>query len=198
MKTILFGLACLLTLKIHAFDYEPLFENDQICVAHAKIQSNEEIGLHRDAYPQIIIALKGGTITRLEEDGRITDVQFPTGVAVARNPDPENQLHRSVNKSSQPIELMIFQLKDNPPIVKKDEGTHEVDLKVKISCPPSDEFQQFLKSIPRAGNYSTSFPEWKSSFINNMRQLIHLVESEKISNPWWSVKTDAESLEEHP
>ena len=46
----LLGLACLLTLKIHSSEYEPQFENDQICVARAKIQPNEEIGLHRDAY----------------------------------------------------------------------------------------------------------------------------------------------------
>lgn len=198
MKTILLCLACLLTLKIHSFEYEPQFENDQICVARAKIQPNEEIGLHRDAYPQIVIALKGGTITRLEANGQVTDVKFPTGVAVVRNPDPENELHKSVNKSSQPIELVIIQLKDTPPVVKKEKGTHDVALNIKISCPPSAEFEQFVKSIPPAGNYSSSFTEWKSSFINNMNQLIRLVESEKVSNSWWSVKTDTESPEKQP
>ncbi len=52
------------------------------------------------------------------------------------------------------------------------------------------ELKDFVKSIPPAGNYSSSFDEWKSSFIHNMTQLIRLVESEKVFNSFWSVKTD--------
>ncbi len=192
MKRMLLGLACLLTLKTHAFEYVPQFENDQICVARAKIEPNEEIGLHRDAYPQIVIALKGGTVTRLEADGRVTDVQFPTGVAVVRDPDPVNELHKSVNRSSESIELVIIQLKESPPIMKKEEGSHDIAVNIKIACPPSEEFQQFVQSIPPVGDYSSSLAEWKSSFINNMSKLIDLVESEKMSHSWWSVKTDVE------
>src|ERR1700688_4075172 len=84
MKSILLSVLYLASASIQALEYEPQFENDQICVAKAKIQPHEEIGLHRDAYPQVVIALKGGTITRLEADGRITEVRFPTGVAVIR------------------------------------------------------------------------------------------------------------------
>ena len=60
-------------------EYEPLFENEQINVAKVKVQAGEEIGLHRDAYPQVVFALKGGIITRLEADGRKVDVHSPTG-----------------------------------------------------------------------------------------------------------------------
>ena len=74
----------------------------------------EEIGLHRDAYPQIVIALKGGIITCLEADGTTTDVKFPTGVAVMRDMDSPNQLHKSVNKGNEPVELMVIQLKSDP------------------------------------------------------------------------------------
>ncbi len=105
-------LACFLISKIHGLEYVPQFENDQICVARVKVEPNEEIGFHRDAYSQVVIALKGGTITRIEADGSFTDVQFPTGVAVIRSPDPENELHRSLNASSEPIDLIIIQLKN--------------------------------------------------------------------------------------
>lgn len=54
----------------------------------------------------------------------------------------------------------------------------------------STELNNFVKSIPPAGNYSSSFKEWKTSFINNMTQLIRLVDSEKVSDSFWSVKTD--------
>lgn len=192
MKKILLGLVCLASASIQALEYELQFENDQISVAKAKIQPHEEIGLHRDVYPHVVIALKGGTITRLEADGRETEVQFPTGVAVIREADPQDELHKSVNNSSEPVELIIIQLKNNPPIVaNKKENSNDISVNIKINCPTSDEFQEFVKSIPPAGKYSSSFNEWKSSFVHNMNQLVHLVESEKIFNSWWSVNTNA-------
>lgn len=114
MQKILLVLACFLALEIEALEYQLQFENDQVCAARVKILPHEEIGLHRDAYPQVVVALKGGTITRLEADGRIIDVEFPTGVAVYRPTDPENQLHRSINNSDTPVELIIIQLKNSP------------------------------------------------------------------------------------
>lgn len=111
MKSVLLGIACLLSSYAQALEYEAQFENDQVSVSKIKIFAHEEIGLHRDAFPQIVVALKGGTITRLEANGTTTDVQFPTGTAVYRKPDPIDELHKSVNKSSEPIELIIVQLK---------------------------------------------------------------------------------------
>lgn len=111
MKYALLGIACLLSSYVQALEYEVQFENDQVSVCKIKIFANEEIGLHRDAFPQIVVALKGGTITRFEADGTTTDVQFPTGTAVYRKADPVDVLHSSVNKSSEPVELIIIQLK---------------------------------------------------------------------------------------
>ncbi len=67
--------------------------------------------MHRDAYPQVVVALQGGVITRLEADGSTVDVNFPTGKAVFREIDPPDQLHRSINNSSAPVELIVIQLK---------------------------------------------------------------------------------------
>ena len=98
---------------LQALEYEVQFENEQVSVARAKIMPNEQVGLHRDAYPQVVIALKGGTITRLEANGTTTDVKFPTGVAVFREIDPPNELHKSVNNGTEPVELIIIQLKSS-------------------------------------------------------------------------------------
>lgn len=111
MKKVSAIFVCFLALEGHALEYEKQFENEQVCVAKVKIFPQEEIGLHRDVYPQVVIALKGGIITRLEADGRITDVSFPTGVAVYREADPENGLHKSVNYSSEEVEIISIQLK---------------------------------------------------------------------------------------
>lgn len=67
---------------------------------------------------------------------------------------------------------------------------HEIAVDIRIDCPMSQELEEFVQSIPTAGNYSSPFGEWKSSFVHNMTQLIRLVESEKIRNSFWSVKTD--------
>ena len=112
MKRVFLGLACLLSFDIQALEYQVQLDNEHITAAYAKIFPHEEIGFHRDAYPQVVVALKGGTITRLEADGSSADVEFPTGVAVFRPTDPENQFHRSVNNSDEPLELIMIQLKN--------------------------------------------------------------------------------------
>jgi len=104
-------LACLALTQIQPLEYEVQFENDQVCVSRLVIEPKEEIGSHRDASPQVVVGLRGGTITRLEADGREVEVQFPTGKAVYRPVDPENELHKSVNRSNSPVEIIIIQMK---------------------------------------------------------------------------------------
>ena len=105
--------ACLVVAQTQALEYEVQFENEQVRVAHIVVAPKEAVGLHRDALPQIVVGLKGGTITRLEADGREVDVQFPTGKAVYRPADPENEMHKGVNKSDAPVEIISIQLKNS-------------------------------------------------------------------------------------
>lgn len=111
MKYKIFGTMCLWSLGLSALEYEVQLDNEQVCVARVKIMPQEEVGLHRDAYPQVVVALQGGVITRLEANGTTTDVKFPTGVAVARGIDPPDELHKSVNNGSEAVELIVIQLK---------------------------------------------------------------------------------------
>lgn len=111
MKHFCLSLLCLYAIKAHSLEYKILHENDSLSIAQAKIMPYEEIGLHRDVFPQIVIALQGGIITRLEADGSKVEVNFPTGQAVSREADPPEQLHKSINNSPNPVELIIIQLK---------------------------------------------------------------------------------------
>lgn len=104
-------LACLILTQVYALEYEIQFENDQVCVARVMIDPQEEIGLHRDAMPQIVFGVRGGVITRLESNGQEIDVEFPTGKAVYRPADPEDEYHKSVNRSDIPVEIIIVQIK---------------------------------------------------------------------------------------
>lgn len=69
------------------------------------------------------------------------------------------------------------------------EKTHDITVQVHINCPESQEFANFVQSIPAAGQHSTSFEEWKASFVANMTRLIALVESEQVNNSSWGVNT---------
>jgi hypothetical protein len=112
MNKLLFTLIALCAMPIYSLEYEQKINNDLVTVSRVKIFPGEEIGLHRDDKSQVVIALQGGVITRLESDARAVDVEFPTGVAVFREPDPKGELHKSVNRSSKPVELIIIQLQN--------------------------------------------------------------------------------------
>lgn len=111
MKNWLLGFACILSFQLNAIEYQLQLDTKEVSVVKVKMKPHEKIGLHRDAFPQVVIALKGGTITRLEADGSETQVDFPTYQAIFREADPENVLHKSINNSSEELELMIIQLK---------------------------------------------------------------------------------------
>jgi len=103
--------AFLLSVGASAVESTVQFENNQVRVLKIKIMAHEVSVLHRDEYPHIVIPLKGGTITRLEVDGSMTDVDFPEGKVIFRKTDPVGEFHRSINNTSNPIELIIVYLK---------------------------------------------------------------------------------------
>jgi hypothetical protein len=102
---------CLFSFDIQSLECELQLQNECVNVYRIKITPHEEIDLHRDAYPQVVVALQGGVITRLEANGETSDIHFPAGQAVFRPQDPLDQLHKSVNNSADVIELIAIQLK---------------------------------------------------------------------------------------
>lgn len=104
-------LTSFLVFGLQAMEFEKLFENEKVCVSHFKLMSGEQVGEHYDIYPQIVTAIEGGIITRIEADGSTTDVNFPTGVAVFRLAETSDKMHKSINNGSNPIELIIIQFK---------------------------------------------------------------------------------------
>lgn len=111
MKLYISLICILLTSICYSFDYEVRFENENVRIEWAYVYPYEEIELHRDDYQHLVIAVQGGTITRIEEDGTIELVDFPTGMLVVRQIDPPGQYHRSYNDSPNPVELTIIQIK---------------------------------------------------------------------------------------
>ncbi|MBY0528839.1 MAG: hypothetical protein K2P51_01465 [Rhabdochlamydiaceae bacterium] len=72
------------------------------------------------------------------------------------------------------------------------EHIKEVQIKINIKTTDSKELQQFLDSIPKHELNAANSDEWKGSFIRSMIHLIHVADSDGISETSWSVKTKNE------
>jgi len=111
MKIFLFLAVAGLPFGLQSLEHEMLCDNEQVKVTKVSLAAKEEVGLHRDEHPHIVIAIKGGTVRRLELDGTTNDVHFPTGKVVHRDADPVGKLHRGINISDETVELIVVELK---------------------------------------------------------------------------------------
>lgn len=91
-------------------EYVKHLENEKVAVFFIKLMPHEETDYHYDKHPQVVIAVEGGTLTRLEADGSSTFIEFPTGKAVFRPSETAAKLHKTVNGTEDTIALMVIQL----------------------------------------------------------------------------------------
>jgi quercetin dioxygenase-like cupin family protein len=113
MKFAFFSTLLSLPLFAQALEYHIQCENDQVRVSKLKLLPGEKIGLHRDEYPRIVVGLKGGAFTHIEEDGSSKEILFPTGEAIFFEADPTGQLHRGENGTEE-LEIIVVELKSTP------------------------------------------------------------------------------------
>ncbi len=90
----------------------PQFENEHVEVWKTIILPEQPLSMHRHDNPRAIIALKGGTLTVVNEAGDERDMVWETGSAYWLDIDPEGELHGDVNRGSEPIEVIVVQLKN--------------------------------------------------------------------------------------
>lgn len=90
----------------------PQFENEHVEVWKSVIVPNQPLEMHRHDNPRAIIALKGGTLTVTNDSGDSHDMTWETGSAYWLDADPPGELHGDVNEGSEPIEVIVVQLKN--------------------------------------------------------------------------------------
>ena len=90
----------------------PQLENEHVEVWKTIILPDQPLSMHRHDNPRAIIALKGGTLTVVNEAGEEHDMVWETGSAYWLDIDPEGELHGDVNKGTEPIEVIVVQLKN--------------------------------------------------------------------------------------
>lgn len=89
----------------------PQFENEHVTVWKSVIVPNQPLEMHRHDNPRAIIALKGGTLTVVNDSGERHDMTWETGNAYWLEADPPGELHGDVNEGPEPVEVIVVQLK---------------------------------------------------------------------------------------
>jgi hypothetical protein len=72
---------------------------------------NTPLAMHRHEHPRVIIALSGGTMKIVQNDGSTESHPWETGKAYWLPANPPNTQHADVNAGDKPIEVMVVELK---------------------------------------------------------------------------------------
>ena len=88
------------------------FENEYVKVWKTVIMPHQPLNLHRHDSARVIVGLKGGTLTKIEETGETSELCFETGKAYWLTEDPPGTLHGDINESDEPIEVMVIEIRD--------------------------------------------------------------------------------------
>jgi hypothetical protein len=91
---------------------EPQFENEHVAVWKSIILPNQPLALHRHEFGRTIVALKGGTLDVVDAKNQtLQKMTWETGKAYWLGPDPAGQQHGDMNRGTEPIEVIVVQMK---------------------------------------------------------------------------------------
>jgi hypothetical protein len=91
---------------------EPQFENEQVQVWKSIIMPNQPLALHRHDFGRTIVALKGGTLDIVDAKGEtVKKLTWETGKAYWLDKDPAGEQHGDMNRGTEPIEVIVVQLR---------------------------------------------------------------------------------------
>ena len=88
----------------------PQFENTAVRVWKSRVVPNSPLPLHRHEHPRVIIALTGGQMKIVEDNGESEVHQWETGNAYWLPASTPGTQHTDVNIGDKPIEVMVVEL----------------------------------------------------------------------------------------
>jgi beta-alanine degradation protein BauB len=95
------------------------FENQDVNAWKSIVMPNAPLVMHTHAHPRVIIALTGGTMKIVYEDGASEVHKWETGKAYWLSQQEGERRHADVNIGIAPIEVMVVEVKDAQPDAKK-------------------------------------------------------------------------------
>ena len=90
----------------------PQFENDEVAVWKTVVTPNAPLTMHTHQHPRVIVALSGGNMKVIYEDGTSESHQWDTGKAYWLPVEEGKKRHADANQGSTPIEVMVVELKN--------------------------------------------------------------------------------------
>lgn len=90
----------------------PQFENEEVKVWKSVVLPNQPLNMHRHEHPRVIIALTGGTMNIVTENGPTERHVWETGKAYWLPANPPGTMHADVNAGDKPIEVMVVELEN--------------------------------------------------------------------------------------
>ena len=90
----------------------PQFENEDVAVWKTVVMPNAPLTMHTHQHPRVIVALSGGTMKVVHEDGTSETHQWETGKAYWLSAEEGKRRHADANAGNQPIEVMVVELKN--------------------------------------------------------------------------------------
>jgi quercetin dioxygenase-like cupin family protein len=93
----------------------PQFENESVRVWRSTIAPAQPLSMHRHENGRVIVALRGGTLKVAKESGEARKVTWETGNAYWLPADPPGERHADLNEGTEPIEVMVVELKSCTP-----------------------------------------------------------------------------------
>jgi len=87
------------------------FENEEVAVWKTVVPPNAPLAMHTHQHPRVIIALAGGTMKVVNEDGTSEMHPWETGKAYWLPASEGLKRHADQNTGSKPIEVMVVELK---------------------------------------------------------------------------------------
>ena len=90
----------------------PQFENDDVKVWKAVIMPNTPLTMHTHDHPRVIVALSGGTMKIVSENGAAETQNWETGKAYWLSAEEGKKRHADANAGAKPIEVMVVELKN--------------------------------------------------------------------------------------
>ena len=88
----------------------PQFDNEDVKVWKSVVLPGAPLTLHRHDHPRVIIALRGGTMNIVQQNGPTESNVWESGKAYWLPANPPNTLHADVNAGKEPIEVIVVEL----------------------------------------------------------------------------------------
>jgi quercetin dioxygenase-like cupin family protein len=88
----------------------PQFENEDVKVWKSVVLPNAPLTMHRHDHPRVIIALSGGTMKIVDQNGASESHAWETEKAYWLPANPPNTMHADLNAGDKPIVVMVVEL----------------------------------------------------------------------------------------